>query len=419
MSHKEVSATAEIAMNTQLIHMMGIPTLDARAAGTAKESIGNVEISMILDVSGSMASNSRLTNLKIAAKDFVDLVLNNSQDGDVSISLVPYATQVSLGETMFNEYNATRDHDYSYCIDFIADEFNNTQVLPTEPLQQTAHFDPWNIEPVPSGQSLVRTVCPTNPNTRILPLSKNPDILKTHIDGLTASGNTSIDLGMKWGAALLDPTSQPVVNNLVSAGEIDSVFADRPKAYDPVNNLKIAIIMTDGQHTEQPYMLSPYTDTMSDIWLHNSGKFSVKHNSQYYYPHNDTWNVEPYKDTNGHGSDQLSYAELHNLHPLRYLATYLWGDILGNTNAAEQKAYGKFEVHNTGWKDQRLDRVCQAAKDQGIIVFTIAFEAPYSGRRLLKNCASSDGHYFNADGLEIGDAFVSIASSISKLRLVQ
>lgn len=420
LSHKQVSATAEIEMQTQLIHMLGIETLNARAAGTARESIGAVEISLVLDVSGSMGSNSRLANMKVAAKDFVDLVISNSAPGDVSISLVPYATQVSMTANMFGEYNSTEDHVFSHCIDFIANEFNNTQILPTDPLQQTAHFDPWNSNALPSGQSLVSPVCPTNPNSRILPLSNDATVLKNRIDLLTANGNTSIDLGVKWGAAMLDPTSQPIISALVSKGEVDSVFADRPMVYDSTNNLKIIVVMTDGENTEQPYMLSPYTNTMSDIWMHNSGKFSVKHNSSYYYPHNDTWNVEPYKDINGQGSQQLSYPDLHSLHPLKYLAGYLWGDILGSYNAAiTSKSESKYEVHNSGWKDQRLDNVCGAAKNQGVVIFTIAFEAPNSGQRVMEKCASSDGHYFDADGLELSDAFVAIASSISKLRLTQ
>ncbi|MDU8929987.1 TadE/TadG family type IV pilus assembly protein [Alisedimentitalea sp. MJ-SS2] len=419
LAHKQVSATAEIAMDTQLIHMVGVPVLNAKAAGSAKESLGAVEISLILDVSGSMGWYSRLTNLKVAAKDFVDLVLDNTKPGDVSISVVPYATQVSLGETMMNEYNVSNEHNYSHCVDFLADEFNNAQILPTEALQRTAHFDPWNQDPLPSGQTLIDPVCPTNQNTRILPFSNDSIALKDHIEGLTAGGNTSIDLGMKWGVALLDPTTGPVVDGLIASGVVENTFADRPKPYDPDQNLKIAIIMTDGENTEQPYMLSPYLDEMSDIWRHNSGKFSVKHNSEWYYPHDGTWNSAPYKDTNGQGSQQISYPELHAMHPLLYLAEHLWGGILGTLNAAANKAYGKYEVHNAGWKDQRLDKICEVAKTQGIIVFTIAFEAPNQGKRLLKRCASSDGHYFDTDGLEINDAFVSIASSISKLRLVQ
>ena len=78
-----------------------------------------------------------------------------------------------------------------------------------------------------------------------------------------------------------------------------------------------------------------------------------------------------------------------------------------------------FSKINSTVKDQRSKHICDAAKDEGIIIYTIGFEAPTAGQKLLEDCASSDGHYFDVDGLEISDAFSSIAASIRKLKLVQ
>ncbi len=69
--------------------------------------------------------------------------------------------------------------------------------------------------------------------------------------------------------------------------------------------------------------------------------------------------------------------------------------------------------------DNRLLNLCRLAKQQGIVVYTIAFEAPSGARTLLQNCASSINHAFDVDGLEISSAFASIATSIRKLRLTQ
>ncbi|MCX8955425.1 hypothetical protein OU790_18555, partial [Ruegeria sp. NA] len=80
------------------------------------------------------------------------------------------------------------------------------------------------------------------------------------------------------------------------------------------------------------------------------------------------------------------------------------------------KAYAKVE---TSAKNQRTKHICDAAKDQGIIVYGIAFEAPRSGYRTLKDCASSDSHVYDVSGLNLEKAFESIASSIRKLRLTQ
>ncbi len=40
--------------------------------------------------------------------------------------------------------------------------------------------------------------------------------MKGWIDGLTANGNTSIMLGMRWGVALIDPDARPMFAELIS-----------------------------------------------------------------------------------------------------------------------------------------------------------------------------------------------------------
>ncbi len=69
--------------------------------------------------------------------------------------------------------------------------------------------------------------------------------------------------------------------------------------------------------------------------------------------------------------------------------------------------------------NNRLLSLCTAVKQQGIVVYTVAFEAPTAGRNLLRSCASSSNHAFDVNGLEIRSAFASIATSIRKLRLTQ
>ncbi len=74
---------------------------------------------------------------------------------------------------------------------------------------------------------------------------------------------------------------------------------------------------------------------------------------------------------------------------------------------------------NNGPKNDRLEDICDAAKGQGVVVFSIGFEAPTNGRTVLRNCASSFNHYFDVKGLEISDAFQAIASAINNLKLIQ
>lgn len=69
--------------------------------------------------------------------------------------------------------------------------------------------------------------------------------------------------------------------------------------------------------------------------------------------------------------------------------------------------------------NNRLLNLCDRVKEQGVVIYTVAFEAPDMGETLLRNCASSINHAFDVNGLEIRSAFASIATSIRKLRLTQ
>lgn len=63
--------------------------------------------------------------------------------------------------------------------------------------------------------------------------------------------------------------------------------------------------------------------------------------------------------------------------------------------------------------------LCTAIKDAGIIVYAIAFKAPTVGEDIMRHCASSDVHYFDAESDEdLIEAFENIASKFSGGRII-
>lgn len=442
LNYKEVSATAEIEMDTQLIHMLGIQSLNAPAAGTAAESVDGVEISLVLDMSGSMGDNNRLSNLKVAAKDFVTTMINSGPTGDVSLSIVPYATQVNAGPLLASYFNLTNEHNYSHCVNFNSGDFNHTAISTTAQLQRTGPFDPWYTV---AGQNIL-PVCPVRASSDIIAYSLSESDLHTYIDGFSAGGNTSTDIGVKWGTMLLDPAMQPIVTDMIANGDVNSGFAGRPVAYDD-GALKVMVVMSDGQNTSQYYLANYLRSGNSDVWYYegdydNDGDtdriYSIRSGSTYYYKRVTGWNngyqvhtdaqwVDHPGTTNHSGnqpflnnqSTRLTYPQLLNQVTNKFLSDRLYKHIWSD-NYADQ--FWQWDGHNSvggGTKDNRMDDICDAAKEAGIIIFTIGFEAPSHGEAVLENCASSQAHFFDVDGIEISDAFVSIAASISKLRLVQ
>ncbi|WP_296761733.1 vWA domain-containing protein [Sediminimonas sp.] len=415
--------------------MMGVDTMSAPAAGAAEESIGSVEVSLVLDISGSMNSNSRLTRLKPAARNFVDTILENSEQDKVSISIVPYATQVNAGKPLLDKYTTTQEHAYSHCVNFIADEYSRSDLARDVQMERTAHFDVFTY----SENPISTPVCPTRAGSEILPLSGDRTELFNHINALSASGNTSIDIGMKWGTTLLDPGTRSVVSDLVAENRIDSEFDGRPSNYRDGETLKIVVLMSDGENTNQ-YKLNPsLRDGNSDVWYNaDARKYSVLKDNSFYWPHDDNWHDHPYgngtyeecgwrksdwnwnyvceEQTEPGTAVRLTYPELWAQTSLAWNARYNYEFSSGAWGEWYNSAY---TYVNATAKDQRTNHVCDAAKDQGVIVFSIGFEAPNRGERVLERCASSPSHYFDVDGLEIEEAFTSIAASIRKLRLTQ
>ena len=67
------------------------------------------------------------------------------------------------------------------------------------------------------------------------------------------------------------------------------------------------------------------------------------------------------------------------------------------------------------------ESICTAMKGEGVIVFTIAFDAPSTAEDLMKNCATSEtGHYFDAvDEAGLESAFEEIASKFQGVGLTR
>jgi hypothetical protein len=272
---------------------------------------------------------------------------------------------------------------------------------------------------------------------------------------------------MKWGTVLLDPSMQPAIGNLITAGAIPGDFVERPYSFDAGQTLKVIVLMTDGQNTSQYYIEPDYREGESNIWWNDQEeKYSVyigqdtgdedndgnTEEPMYYWPHLDTWRDHAYGEgtyeetqvtwkcrsyrrngscrryrkikkvvtVNEPGSAEvLSYADLWAYTSIEHNVEHHYEPWMNYWDAQADWYDGVFDAVGSTEKNNRTKDICDEAKDEGIVVFTIGFEAPSSGQAVLKDCASSDSHYFDVQGLEISDAFSAIASSIRQLRLTQ
>jgi len=209
---------------------------------------------------------------------------------------------------------------------------------------------------------------------------------------------------------------------MIAAGEVDGDFAALPRAYSDSETLKVIVLMTDGQNTSQYYINDGFRTGNSNIWWNEEQeRYSVYDpgRDEYYWRHSGDWEDHPYGDEETGTAANLTYAELWAYTSIKWNVKYNYYPWMNDSQAYSDWYSSVRKYVGSSTKNARALAICDAAKDQQIIVFTIGFEAPSSGESLLLQCASSDSHYFDADGTEISEAFASIASSIRKLRLTQ
>lgn len=464
-TQKRVTASVDAEFDPLWLKFANYTTaLPLKANATAEESIGNVEISLVLDVSGSMRNNNRLVNLKTAAKEFVQTMSDNTEDDKMSISIVPYSTQVSMPAAFFEHLNLSIDHDYSYCLNFAPADYTTTTLSRQNQYERTMHFSIWGSSDYRTRSSLVsRATCAAHqdyPERTAILFEDDVATLQSYIDDFNYSDNTSLDIGMKWGVALLDPSVQPIISAM-SAGAgatISDRFANRPVAYTDRDTIKVVVLMTDGENTAQSYVTAGHRSGKSGVWYNAQediySTYSPAHapqSSKPYYWHDiqtgsGNWFDHPYgagtyeqtyctgyiyrgycysgswqtRTVTEPGTvAELDYVDLFADTSLQYIFRYLFDDYMNYYDARDEWYYDVYDEVGSNAKDAQTTAVCDAAKDAGIIVFTIGFEAPSGGQQVLRDCASSDSHYYDVEGLEISDAFASIASAIRQLRLTE
>ncbi|WP_185984408.1 TadE/TadG family type IV pilus assembly protein [Aureimonas mangrovi] len=382
---RTVEATLESSIDTVFLSLIGIDSIAANARSKAQEERSNIEISLLLDVSGSMrwgSSNSfagigrmRIDALRPAANGFLDVVLNDESREYTTVNVIPYAGQVSVGPVIFDALmGGRRTHSRSSCFEFLESDFT-LSVPDFSQRHQTQHFTQANHHTKLNTQERTITQpwwCPDDPHeamasnqpdyvpnegrdtdvTSISLMSNRRDALKTRIDNYKLYDGTGTPIAMKYGLLLLDPAIQPMIAQasryppMANALGLDPKFANRPARFEDRDTRKFIVLMTDGEISSQR-------------------KPKEEGAIQYY-------------------SD-------------------------GNRNR---------DVFNAGRAVALTQQLCDAAKNKGVTIFTIGFEVNNNAASQMTKCATSPSHFFRVNSLNISDAFKSIASAIQQIKLI-
>lgn len=501
---KSVTASAELEVESFFLH--DPVTYEVGVTSSAEEELSNLEIVLALDVSNSLQLGTPLStdpfvDLKAAAKLFVETMLAEDTQGNVKITLLPYNLHVNFGSDLAQRFDVTGaptnmmigttrvgpDVTEMRCLDPPANSFGETAISPGTPIaaqpfldmqgstsQSTNHVAPthatnavatlqdnlcsfFRLNPSPATNNVIfppdyGTAALATPAQRI-------ETLQTRIENLRATSATSINLGMRWAVAFLDPAMQPVYAALRQANRMPASTIGHPGAFDDPTTIKVIVLMSDGTNVDEPRMNPIYQSGLSPFWIGNDGNISW-HNparpgtNDYWVPHlpaptgspsgtaPGVWQATPWRNATNTGAAarQMDYSEVWRRMKVSYVAWHfharsvsqITNTTAGTTTAQRSAATSARSAANlaaleqylpaslrvtAGMKNTQLTEVCNTARDAGIYVYTLLFVTETTNSPTLESCARSPSMFYSATPPDIAEAFSQIALHISRLQL--
>jgi Flp pilus assembly protein TadG len=243
-----ISATASV--KTPFLSVIGIRDLVVNAAteATTQASLtsqGEVEMSLMLDVTGSMGSvlptgQTKLKAMQDAALNFVDILIPDQGRSFAKIALAPFSQTVNAGD-----YAGLASGQSNSRAGGGGNEFLRRCLTERTGPDARTDAQPGAGAPVPVFAPRGRpTYLPTladaencAPRQSVVPLTADKSRLKSTISAFEAAGSTAGTAGTAWAWYLLSPKWATVFT-----GE------GAPRAYGTAKLRKIAVLLTDGTY---------------------------------------------------------------------------------------------------------------------------------------------------------------------------
>lgn len=242
----EASASAEVALAFPLFGSSKTRRVAAESA--ALYSDNQIEIAMMLDVTGSMRG-SKIRDLKEAAELAVETLLGGQDEDNprIRVSMIPFANSVNAGayaaESVFVERKETDRGEAPGNEEPQAVSHGKRDNCATERKGKYQFSDDGpDVSMVNRDFFLSKFAeesenpTPNCPRTALVPLTASKDRLLDAIDDLRVGGGTAGHIGIQWSWYALSPRWGRVFDG-------DA----RPAAYDDEEVVKYAILMTDGE----------------------------------------------------------------------------------------------------------------------------------------------------------------------------
>ncbi|MGE0626769.1 MAG: pilus assembly protein TadG-related protein [Hyphomicrobiaceae bacterium] len=241
-------------VNTPLLGILGFSQLPVQVAAEAVVAAGgnsesSIEVSVMLDVTGSMAGQ-KIEDMKAAAKDLVDIVVWSDQSQYTSkVAIAPFARRVNVGSYIASVTGLPATNGSGKKLIRCVTEREGTEQFTDAAPGAGAYVKAYaanNNANDNSNYSNSGNCSDPSSSEMIVPLTNDKVALKSSIDALTDGGTTAGTLGTAWAWYLISPNWANVWPE-----------ASRPQPYSGLTTLgpsgrpaleKIVVLMTDGAY---------------------------------------------------------------------------------------------------------------------------------------------------------------------------
>jgi Flp pilus assembly protein TadG len=222
-----VQVTGSASVTTDFMKVAGFPNINFGTSSTAAWGNVRLRVAMALDNTGSMADNGKIQALRTAVAGsggLIDqLTALAKNPGDVYVSIVPFAKDVNVGSSNYNQSwidwtdwdaangtNVCNHTSHGSCTSYTWTPANHNTWTGCV-TDRTQNYDTMNTTPASAN---VATLFPAEeynengelyckpgnnpPLQQIVPLSYNWSSLKSTINAMQPTGGTNQPIGLAW-----------------------------------------------------------------------------------------------------------------------------------------------------------------------------------------------------------------------------
>ncbi len=232
---KTVTVTANASIRTATLSAVSVDKIEFAAVGKTMWGSSKIELALALDNTGSMDSSGKMTALKDAANNLLDILEKNAVEADsFKVSIVPFNTQVKVG-------TASKDASWLY---YPTSGVSSSLVVEKDKwkgclVDRSKDYDT-DASPAVTGNNntLYPAVkCAESGLTLLRPLTNDWANLHTTVNNMTPDGFTNVTIGLAWALTQLTPDAP----------------LSQAKPWETESLTKIIILLTDGENTQNRF----------------------------------------------------------------------------------------------------------------------------------------------------------------------